>query len=264
MRPTLALAALIAFIAFPVGVRADRPAEAEAELIEPFADDSPGTGARSSRAAGGRVAGGYAGVRARRVPDPIPGLTRDELRLALERARLEMQACADGAGLRGANITARISRDAALRLTVRGRPRDTGAEMCIDTAARRHVTPLLSRPITRALSATVRLGASGPRPPSPPPPRPPVGVDEREIHDRIDASSGSLRRCLDEAYPGLTGTVTLRVAAHRDGTMTLESASLPPGVAAGPMLVCLQSEVSRLHVTAGAERRATHDLHLGR
>lgn len=256
MRPTHLLV-LVSLLALPTGALADRAAEAEV-VAPPSGGGGAGMGASSSR---GRIAGGYA---VRRPPDPIPTLTRDELRLALERARVEMQACADGEALRGANVTARISRDAALRLTVRGRPRNAAAETCIDTAARRHVTPLLSRPIARAVSATVRLGGSGPRPPAPPPPRPPVGADEREIHDRLDASSGSLRRCLDEAYPGMTGTVTLRVAAHRDGTMTLEGASLPTGVPAGPMLVCLQGEVSRLHVTAGTERSATHALHLGR
>lgn len=263
MRPTrLALVVLVALFAFPGGALADRPAQSEAELRVPPSGGgggADGMGASTSRRA--RIVGGYA---VRRRPGPVPGLTRDELRLALERARAEMQACADGEALRGASVTARISRDAALRLTVRGRPRNTAAEACIDTAARRHVTPLLSRPITRTVSASVRLGRSGPRPPSPPPPHPPLGADEREIHDRLDASSGSLRRCLDEAYPGMTGTVTLRVAAHRDGTMTLEGASLPTGIPAGPMLVCLQGEVCRLHVTAGAERSATHALHLGR
>ncbi len=257
-----------AHVALLAAVLLAAPIAARARVVQ--ADEAPssgggaGMGASSSRApAGGRVAGGYAARVRMPPPERIPPLTRAELLRTLERARREMQTCADDAGLRGANVTARITRDGALRMTVRGRPRDAGAEACIDLVARRHVTPLMSRyRIARSVSASIRLG-SGPRPPAPPP-RPPASVDERELHDRIDASSGTLRRCLDEAYPGMTGTVTLRVAAHRDGTMTLEGASLPPGVPAGPMLVCLQGEVARLRVTAGSERSVTHDLHLGR
>lgn len=232
--------------------RADRlaPEESRVELAPPR---------------GGSGAGVSSGMARRRwvPPEPVPPVTNGELRAALERARPEMQACLDTSGLRGGTVRARISRDAALRFTIRSRPRDAEAEGCVETAARRHVTPLLSRPIARALSASVRLGSTGPRPPLPPPP-PPGGGDDREIHERLNASSGTLRRCLDEAFPGMTGTVTLRVVAHRDGSMVLEGASLPPGVPAGPMLVCLQNEVLHLRVSAGSERSVTHDLSLGR
>jgi hypothetical protein len=233
--------------------RADRlaPEESRVELVAP-----PG---------GGSGAGASSGMARRWIPpEPVPPVTNSELRAALERARPEMQACIDTSGLRSGTVRARISRDAALRLTIRSRPRDAAAEACVETAARRHVTALLSRPIARALSASVRLGSAGPRPPVVPPPPPPVGADDREIHERLNASSGTLRRCLDEAFPGMTGTVSLRVVAHRDGSMVLEGASLPPGVPAGPMLVCLQNEVLHLRVSAGGERSVTHDLFLGR
>lgn len=251
MRPFAIAASIMLLVATPV--RADR-ALSEPELA---------AATRSAPPSGGGAAGAPA---ARRMP-PVPPPPADdaELRAALERARPEMQACIDAVMVRGgATVRARISRDAALRLTIRARPRrDAAVEGCIDTAARRHVTPLLGRPLRRALSASIRLGATSVRPPDPPPPRPPAG-DAREVHDALDAWSGSLRRCLDAASPGLTGTVTLRVVAHRDGSMVLESASLPPGVPAGPMLVCLQNEVAHVRVSEGGERSVSHDLTLGR
>lgn len=211
--------------------------------------------------------GSGAGVVARRPwiapPPPEPPLTNADVRAALERARPELMQCLDTEALRGGSVRARITRDAALRITPRSRPRSTGAEACMDLAARRHLTPLLSRFIRRGVSGTIRLGGGVVGPPPPPPPPPPTG-DARELRDRLDVAQGSLRRCLDEAYPGMTGTVTLRVVAHRDGSMVLEGASLPPGVPAGPMLVCLQNEVAHLRVSAGGERATSYELRLGR
>lgn len=250
----LALTALALVLFVPPMARADRARRPSDGLI---ADRDELMEAPPS----GRGAGSAGAVARMRVP-PDPPVVTNDLRAALERARPEMQACLDAAGLRGGTVRARISRDAALRLTIRSRPRDGAAEACVEIAAQRHVTPLLARPISRALSASIRLG-SRPRPPVSPPPPSGDGGD-REVHSRIDASSGLLRRCLDDAFPGLTGAVTLGVVAHRDGSMVLESASLPPGVPAGPMLVCLQNEVLHLRVSAGSERRVTHALTLGR
>lgn len=242
MRP---LFLLVLSLLAPSVALADRPAEMESR-------------------AGVVAPGGGAGVARMRVPpEPPSPLTTDELRAALERARPELQACLAAEGLRGGTLRARITRDASLRLTPRSRPRSDAAEACMDTAARRHVTPLLGRWIRRTVSASIRMGRGGTvRPPDPPPP--PATTDAREVHDRLSASEGSLRRCLDDAYPGMAGTVTLRVVAHRDGSMALEGVSLPTGVPAGPMLVCLQNEVAHLRVTAGGERAVSHDVHLGR
>jgi hypothetical protein len=114
-------------------------------------------------------------------------------------------------------------------------------------------------PTYRAVSASIRVRA----PSAPPRPAPPPG-DERELHDRLASADGALRRCLGDAAPGVPGTVTLRVVAHRDGSMALEGAALPTGVPAGPMLVCLGAEVARLRVSPGGERSTSHELTLGR
>jgi hypothetical protein len=231
------------------------PALAHARRVVVTEREAPGAsvpgGAASSMAADPYRTPG------RRTPARRLDLDTASLRRALTRAQPELERCLAEAGVRSGTVRARITRDAAMRITPRSRPRSDAAEACMDLAARRHLTPLLGTPVRRAVTASIRVRA-----PSAPPP-PPAG-DERELRDRLSSADGALRSCLGDAAPGVPGTVTLRVVAHRDGSMALESAALPTGVPAGPMLVCLQSEVARLRVSPGGERSTSHELLLGR
>ena len=85
------------------------------------------------------------------------------------------------------------------------------------------------------------------------------------MHQRLDIATSALLRCLADAAPGVVGTVTLRVHARPDGSLVLEGVSMPPGVTAGPALVCMGDVVSRIRVPAGGgDRDVSHPIALGR
>lgn len=209
------------------------------------------------------IAGGMS--RRRVPPTPAPPLTTEVLEDTLRAAQSDMEACLGGRG--SASVRARVGRDGALTLRVRLRPADDVTEACIDTAARRRLLPLLSiHTIRRAVSATVRIGRRGSTPPVPPPPGPGPGtVDEAIVHARLDVATSALMRCLADAAPGVVGTVTLSVHARSDGALVLEGVSMPPGVTAGPALVCMGDVVSRVRVPeGGGDRDVSHPIALGR
>ena len=205
-----------------------------------------------------------------RIPPPLPDppLTSAMLEDSLRAAQPEMEACGGASGVPRGSVRARVSRDGALTLRVRIRPADAAIERCLDTAARRHLVALLSsHGVARAVRATVRFGRGGTGPPRPPPPLPPPPgpVDEAIVHQRLDIATSALRRCLADAAPGVVGTVTLRVHARSDGFLVLEGVSMPPGVTAGPALVCMGDVVGRVRVPAGGgERDVSHPMTLGR
>jgi hypothetical protein len=95
-------------------------------------------------------------------PGPDLPVTRADVRAALEAARPEMEACLEGGPNRG-TVRVRLDGDAALTFTLRTRPRDRRVERCVETAARRYLTPLIYRPVPRPVSAHVSLRRPTPR-----------------------------------------------------------------------------------------------------
>lgn len=85
-----------------------------------------------------------------------------ELEGVLESARPELEACIGDAAVRALVVRARVSRNAALGLRVRARPRAPEVEACADTVVRRYLVALLEQRIPRPISATLRV-----RPPAP-------------------------------------------------------------------------------------------------
>ncbi len=207
-----------------------------------------------------------AGAPVRVAPPP---LGQAELRLALERSRSDVEACLHQrpAG-RPLTLRARVRLDRAHRMSISIglRPRDPVIEACAETAIRRFVQPLQSRSIRSDATATlvVRSERAIP-PPAPAPPPPPAHDSEAQVHAALNAIRASLIECVSDLSPATPGQMTLRLALHVDGSMTLVGVNLPSGVRGPGSLGCLSSRVAWLRVSPPmGERVIVHDVHLGR
>ena len=208
-----------------------------------------------------------AGAVARRPPPhpmPIPELlTVGQLRAALRNARPDMEACAQGARVR-ATVRVTIHPRRGLSVNARVSPSDETVRQCLDTAARRWTTMLEGRPMTGAISASVRIRGTVVVPPPPTPPNNNV-YDESHVHVALQRRREDALRCVPRLAPGTPGTIVLRMSVRPDGSLALEGATLPSGLGDPNAMVCLGSLVAELRVPAPpAQRSVTHTFELGR
>jgi hypothetical protein len=207
---------------------------------------------------------------ARRAPPHTP--TTADVRAALGRARAEIATCLETAGFVGSvRVDARIETSRALTVTVTPRPVDPGVRACADLAAQRQLANVAAGNIRRTLRGSItvrRRGVAPPPPPHPRHPRPPSGADAPlagSVRARLDQDRGGLLQCLSSAAPGVVGQATLRVTLQPDGSLVLSSASLPPGIPAGPALPCLSARIGTLRFAPAPSRPLAieHTIELG-
>ena len=197
-------------------------------------------------------------------PTPIPELlTVGQLRAALQNARPDMEACTQGSRTRS---TVRVSIHPRRGLSVNARvsPSNETVRQCLDTAARRWTTMLEGRPMTGAISASVRIGGTVVVAPPPPPPNNNV-YDESHVHAALQRRREDALRCVPRLAPGTPGSIVLRMSVRPDGSLALEGATLPSGLGDPNAMVCLGSLVAELRVPApSSQRSVTHTFELGR
>lgn len=197
----------------------------------------------------------------RRVPPPSL-LTVAELRAALQNARPDLEGCLAQAPRARAVVRVSIHPRRGLAVSARVTPRDEPARQCLDTAARRWTTMLEGRPMTGAISATIRVG---PGVAIPPPPPNSNAYDEAHVHAAIDRQRASVLACVPRLSPGTPGSIVLRMSVRSDGSLVLEGATLPSGLGDPNALVCLGSLVASVRVPApSSQRSVTHTMVLGR
>lgn len=195
-----------------------------------------------------------------RVP---PLLTVVELRTALQRARPDMDACTQGSRVR-ATVRVSIHPRRGISVSARVSPMNESIRQCLDTAARRWTTVLDGRPMTAAISASVRIGGAVVVPPPPPPPNNNV-YDESHVHVALQRRREDALRCVPRLAPGTPGSIVLRMSVRPDGSLALEGATLPSGLGDPNAMVCLGSLVAEVRVPApSSQRSVTHTFELGR
>lgn len=204
-----------------------------------------------------------AGVVARRPPHPVPPLTVGELRAALQNARPDMETCTQGSRAR-ATVRVSIHPRRGLSVNARVSPMNESIRQCLDTVARRWTTVLDGRPMTAAISASVRIGGAVVVPPPPPPPNNNV-YDESHVHAALQRRREDALRCVPRLAPGTPGSIVLRMSVRPDGSLALEGATLPTGLGDPNAMVCLGSLVTEVRVPApSSQRSVTHTFELGR
>lgn len=207
-------------------------------------------------------------ARRRMPPRPPAPLTNAEVRRTLDLARGDISACLPDAMTHRVTVRATFTARGGLAVRVTLAPRNTAVSLCVDTAARRWLVPLETRVVRGSVSATVQLGATR-RPPITPPITPPVTpgsnrYDDGHVRAALAARRDAMLRCLPVST-ATVGSLTLRVTARPDGTVVMEGATLPEGVGAGPVLVCLADVVSAVRVPSPpGPRSLTHVVSLGR
>ncbi len=266
---SLALVALVALVALPA-----MPAFAD-RLAPPDPGPVPsGVGRRASTSSAEVEAlivppGGGAGARARRIepPGPVPGLDVATLRAALQATRADLEQCLATSGITGTmRVTARVAVSHALALDIVAPRRDAAAEQCAELVLRRALTHLAAGPVGRAVRASLTVRRRTPRVPRPAPPATgDLAAFEAPVHEAIERDRAAMLSCLSSAAPGVVGEASLRVRLAPDGSLTLASASLPPGVPAGPALPCLSARIANLRFSPAPRRAVTivHTLPLG-
>jgi hypothetical protein len=190
------------------------------------------------------VPGGRAGGARMRRPPIDPPATTTDLRAALQATQADLQQCLATAGLAGSlRVTARISTSHSLALDITTPRSEQSSHACAELVLRRALTGLAGRPIARPLrsSLTVRRRATR----SPPPPTATSAFDG-PVHAAIDRDRIAMLQCLSAGAPGVVGTAALRVTLSPDGSLMLTSATLPPGIDAGPALPCLSARIAQL------------------
>ena len=202
-----------------------------------------------------------------RPPHPPAVLTAAQVRATLTRARGDLAACLPPSRRASrATVRATFSRRGGLSLRVQVTPRDPAVLRCLDTAARRWLVPLEARPVGATVTASVEVRGGGPPPPPVPPIEPPPpsnNYDEGLVHASLDTQRAAILRCLP-ASTTTPGDITLRLTVQTNGSLQLEGATLPAGVGAGPVLVCLSGVVASTRVPSPpTPRSVTHIVTLG-
>ena len=207
------------------------------------------------------IAQGAGVIARRRVPPPPALLTVAELRAALQNARPDLEGCLAQAPQARAVLRVSIHPRRGLAVSARVTPRDESARQCLDTAARRWTTMLEGRPMTRVISATIRVGPGV----VPPPPPNSNDYDEAHVHAAINRQRASVLACVPRLSPGTPGSIVLRMSVRSDGSLVLEGATLPSGLGEPNALVCLGSLVASVRVPApSSQRSVTHTMELSR
>lgn len=231
----------------------------------------PDTGVASSSEVEGRGVGGGTGMGARAlIAQPEPGLSAATFRAALQGTSGDLEQCLVASALTGTmRVTARVALSHALDLQITAPRHDVAATQCAELVLRRALTAVAARPLSRPLRATLSVRHRTARPGRVPPPAPPATGDlssfEGPVHAAIERDRAAMLSCLSSAAPGVVGEASLRVTLAPDGSLSLTSANLPPGVPAGPALPCLSSRIAQLRFSPAPPRAVaiTHTLPLG-